>query len=394
MTKHKILIGIPYHTGMTARFHLSVINLGHYLYTHGWETDIYYSEGTILSSQRNKAASRAVEEGSDLFFLDTDMTFTPQDALKVMAIEGDIVGGLYYARRYPYQPLVYCEDLVEVNGKFRALSLPDMPSGPFKCEGLGCGFLYIRHSTLEKIFAEHPHPFNYMDTMLGEQLGEDLAFFHRVNKMGLTVICDPTVDVGHLSDIIVKKHDHILALQKDFHYCNPISGWMTVREQNWLFETAQNMESIVELGSWKGKSTHALCCGCPGLVTAVDHFMGSEHEREGPHREAVEKDVYEQFMSNVGRRFANLAVLRASSEEAAEKYSSRGFTTDMVFIDAGHEYDEVKKDLELWDPIATKLISGHDYTNFIGVQQAVNEKYERSKVNVFESIWYVKRDES
>lgn len=60
-----------------------------------------------------------------------------------------------------------------------------------------------------------------------------------------------------------------------------IQGWMTVEELNWLLETGKAMESIVEVGSWKGRSTFAQCSsGCP-RVYAVDHFKGSsEHQQE------------------------------------------------------------------------------------------------------------------
>ena len=53
---------------------------------------------------------------------------------------------------------------------------------------------------------------------------------------------------------------------------------------------------------------------------------------------------------------------------------------DFVFIDAQHDYDSVKKDIEIWTPKLKPggLLSGHDYQpNFKGVIQAVDEAVGR-----------------
>ena len=56
-------------------------------------------------------------------------------------------------------------------------------------------------------------------------------------------------------------------------YTNDIEGWMEQTELEWLYSIASEMESIVEIGSWKGRSIHALCTRCKGTVTAIDLFM-------------------------------------------------------------------------------------------------------------------------
>jgi len=197
------------------------------------------------------------------------------------------------------------------------------------------------------------------------------------------MICVPDVDLGHISTRIITRQEHLMAIQRDYHYCNDIEGWMNVREMNWLHDKAKEMKSIVEIGSWKGKSTHALCCGCPGTVTAVDHFEGSVQEREGAHKEAEVKDIYQEFKANTAC-FRNLNTLRMGSLEVAEEWDE----SDMVFIDGGHSYEEVKADIKAWLPKTKKLICGHDYTNFVGVQQAVNEIFGMDGVKIFESIWF------
>ena len=136
-----------------------------------------------------------------------------------------------------------------------------------------------------------------------------------------------------------------------------IQGWMADDCMTWLYDTAQTMTSVVEVGSWRGRSTHALLSGCPGPVFAVDHFKGNPYELDGPHKDAVTQDIFSQFWGNVGQ-FPNLVVFRMPSVEAAQYFAPR--SVDMVFIDGDHRRDAVTADIEAWRPACRKLICGHD----------------------------------
>jgi len=141
-------------------------------------------------------------------------------------------------------------------------------------------------------------------------------------------------------------------------YVTPnIQGWMDESCMQWLYEQAQTMKSIVEVGSWRGRSTHALLSGCPGPVFAVDHFQGNPDERNGAHIDAVTQDIFAQFWANVGS-FKNLVVLRMPSVEAAQYFAPA--SVDMVFIDGCHVYNDVLADLTAWRPKCRRLLCGHD----------------------------------
>lgn len=159
---------------------------------------------------------------------------------------------------------------------------------------------------------------------------------------------------------------------------NKIEGWMSWGELDWLYNHAKAVSSVVEVGSWMGRSTHALLSGCRGIVYSVDHFLGSADPMDTGNR-----DVYPDFIRNVGH-FKNLRVVRKYSLDAAKDFEDN--SVDMVFIDAGHQYHEVKADIEAWLPKATKIISGHDY-NWPSVAQAVDEKL--GKIELYESIWWL-----
>jgi len=147
-----------------------------------------------------------------------------------------------------------------------------------------------------------------------------------------------------------------------------IDGWMSTGALEWLYETAQKMNSIVEIGCWKGKSTHALLSGCKGPVFAVDHFKGNPEERTSAHKEAALCDIGEQFKKNVGH-FKNLVLMRMESTEAAKYFALD--SVDMVFIDGSHEVEAVMADVAAWLPKCRRLMCGHD-SGYSGVQGALD----------------------
>jgi len=136
-----------------------------------------------------------------------------------------------------------------------------------------------------------------------------------------------------------------------------IPGWMGLEELVWLYEKAKKMDSIVEVGCWMGRSTHALLSGCNGTVYAVDHFKGSPSEIDGAHSAAKTQDIHAMFLKNM-EGFANLSVLRMDGKEAAGQFGEK--SVDMVFLDADHAYPAVKEIMEAWLPKCRKLLCGHD----------------------------------
>lgn len=168
-----------------------------------------------------------------------------------------------------------------------------------------------------------------------------------------------------------------------------IFGFMEPEELEWLYEVSKRMDSIVEIGSYKGKSTYVLCAGCPGKVYAVDFFScgGMWPDPDGS------IDTWPAFEANVGH-FPNLCPVRMTSGEAATFGPVPGMV-DMVFLDGCHEKTAVLHDLALWTPRTQKLICGHDLnheakTDTPGVGEALSEFFGMEKVARGPgSIWYV-----
>ena len=168
-------------------------------------------------------------------------------------------------------------------------------------------------------------------------------------------------------------------------YTNSIPGWISETDLQFLYDKAQEMESIVEIGSWLGRSTHALLSGCSGLVNAVDNWQGITDSTQNCTKEyADEHDVYNQFLRNL-LNVGHLNVYKMSSKEASVFFEDKSI--DMVFIDGDHIYEAVKQDIKLWLPKTKKLICGHDYlTKWQGVVKAVNSLI--GDVKTVDAIWY------
>jgi hypothetical protein len=175
-------------------------------------------------------------------------------------------------------------------------------------------------------------------------------------------------------------------MENNIYEGNNIQGWMTPEELQFLYMTAKGVNSVLEIGSWRGRSTHALLSGCKGRVTAVDHFKGSAQSGDATNWLAKESDIYKEFMDNVGN-FSNLRVIKASSKGAREILKEEVF--DMIFIDGEHSYEAVKEDIALWKDKAKVILCGHDYCSaWIPVQQAVDESIVKD--GVVGSIWFKK----
>ena len=114
-------------------------------------------------------------------------------------------------------------------------------------------------------------------------------------------------------------------------------------------------------------------------------YLAVELENQGA---ATKIDLVDIFSGGSQRVLDNLKpvlhridrVLACNSWDAARFYDDG--SVDCVFIDADHQYDSVKKDIEAWRPKVRKdgFLSGHDYVEYshpngfnFGVIQAVKE---------------------
>jgi len=163
-----------------------------------------------------------------------------------------------------------------------------------------------------------------------------------------------------------------------------IQGWFTFedvyREQ---LKRMKGHESVmVEVGSWMGQST-AFAADLikynklPVKFYAVDTWEGSPNEKH--HQQVVAQnggsifDIWQENMVRCGVQDF-VTPIKKPSVEAAQDFADGSI--DFVFIDAAHDYDSVKSDIQSWlcKVKGGGCIGGHDI-NELGVRKAVVEQF-------------------
>ncbi len=180
-----------------------------------------------------------------------------------------------------------------------------------------------------------------------------------------------------------------------------IDGWMSEKELTWLAEQAQDRNIIFEVGVFCGRTTRALADNTNGTVFAIDPFdtswmESSEVERIDPeaYKLALSKGQYiDEFMTNLldYSITGKVRIIKKMFENFISYH-----TPDMIFIDANHSYECVKKDILhalLLASASGTLLCGHDYDAlYPGVKRAVDELLPNIKTVSDTSIWYVDFD--
>ncbi|NJN71837.1 MAG: class I SAM-dependent methyltransferase [Limnothrix sp. RL_2_0] len=123
-----------------------------------------------------------------------------------------------------------------------------------------------------------------------------------------------------------------------------IQGFIIPCEAVKLFELAacikKNNSLIVEIGSWKGKSTFCLALGLMnGHIAAIDGFncMGDQESSKVYSEAKGNISLLEQFKSNMSRLKVSqkIIVCQGNSQDFINDFSS----IDLLFIDGDHSID-------------------------------------------------------
>jgi predicted O-methyltransferase YrrM len=164
-----------------------------------------------------------------------------------------------------------------------------------------------------------------------------------------------------------------------------IDGWLDDMQGyvlSLMAEQGPGVGEIVEIGSFKGKSTCWLAYGAKSAgrekVTAIDPFTGSP---EHLHGEVLSDPDLEELGSTLPIFEENLRKLNlfdyvvpivALSAAAAAVWNR---PIRLLFIDGDHSYEGAKQDFELWSPhvVPGGLIALHDIGHWEGVTRFYRE---------------------
>ena len=158
-----------------------------------------------------------------------------------------------------------------------------------------------------------------------------------------------------------------------------IQGWFNCPElYDEVVSKAGLTGQFVEIGCWKGKSSAYMAekiynSGKNITFYCVDTWEGTvtedHHQKDAA---VIEGKLFDVFRKNMSVFDDMYIPLRMTSLKAADMFMDQWF--DFVYIDASHEYQDVKDDINAWLPKVKKggIIAGDDY-NSPQVQQAVHE---------------------
>jgi predicted O-methyltransferase YrrM len=160
-----------------------------------------------------------------------------------------------------------------------------------------------------------------------------------------------------------------------------VTGWMKPTELIQLGIWASGRQTILEVGSYHGRSTIAMLDNSDAHIWCVDSWNTG----------AVFGKDYDLFLANTERYSDRLTVLRGEGTDMLNQLQQEGMTFDMALIDDGHAYELARADIIGCLPllVAGGLICGHDFNGaWPGVIRAVRELVPGYKVMKGTSLWW------
>ena len=197
----------------------------------------------------------------------------------------------------------------------------------------------------------------------------------------------PTLIVPNSGKVHKKRYEQALS----------ITGYMQPKQLEWLSMVAQQCKVIVEVGSWKGRST-TMISGFTRKVFCVDTWKGSEQQATSTkvdltHTEVQEKGsetIFNEFKHNLKEDIdsGSVVIIRESSLTAFNTLKEMGIMADMVFIDGSHFSPIVDQDIQNYRQFVRSggIFCGHDST-WADVRRALN-KYVPGWKRGPGSIWW------
>jgi predicted O-methyltransferase YrrM len=177
-----------------------------------------------------------------------------------------------------------------------------------------------------------------------------------------------------LTSLLMRVQQRISPVEREFRRCWPlidaVEGFLISPDQErWLFKAAKSLPDhavILEIGSFKGRSTCCLAFGCRGSrkhVFAVDTFEGNEKDfRAGV---LFDTNYYSVLKGNIERNGLTeyVTTVTGTSADVGKTWNT---PIHLLFIDGGHEYEDVLADFQTFFPhvVPGGMVAFHDVHNF------------------------------
>lgn len=298
-----MLIGTPVtEGGLKAEYVESLARSMAVLEAEGIKADIAVLAGNChVDDSRNHLIQKFLDSGCDqLVFIDADLSFRPDDLVKLIRFDREVVAGIYPKKRddveYPVK-LLPGEQWSDKDGLIEVAAVPT-------------GFLKLTREAVEKLtenctwFQAQPNlrlpELFYRGIVDGERVSGDYMFCRQWVAQGGKIYADPEMFFGHIGEsrwagslgrYLLESNDLLIPQclaeirgRKDtlqtYHRLREVWGNPYTASAEYLYtavQMAREADSVLELGS--GLST--LCLGAVGPVTSLeDDPVWYEHTRK------------------------------------------------------------------------------------------------------------------
>ena len=169
-----------------------------------FQIDTLSNESNVNRARNSCAAKFLAGDATHLMFVDADIQFNPQDIVKLVAHDKDIVGGIYPQKTLPPKMVVNTLDNARTEGDLIEVGT------------LGTGFMLIKRGVFDCMIdagtqkytdsiglskAEDNHQYDFFNCTIdsqGRYLTEDWSFCRKWRELGGTIWADTTIALAHV----------------------------------------------------------------------------------------------------------------------------------------------------------------------------------------------------
>jgi len=169
----------------------------------GWQEAYVQELGCpYISAARATMTRKALDAEADVIvYLDYDLSWRPEDLLRLLETQGDVVAGLYRFKKEPEEYMGVLQTDAEGYPRVRS-------DGAIAAEKVPAGFLKVTSAAIGRFMRAYPHLvygvpyrpavdlFNH-GAIDGTWYGEDYAFCKRWRECGGDLWVVPNLDIAH-----------------------------------------------------------------------------------------------------------------------------------------------------------------------------------------------------
>jgi GT2 family glycosyltransferase len=171
---------------------------------HNLQVSYAYS-GPLIARSRNYLFERFLESDKDYFLsVDTDMVFEPHHLDNLLALDKDIVSGLYYGldrNTWDSFPVALRR---KPDGSWPPIPKEDLDLGLQRVDAVGMGFALVKREVVETLGADTRRARPFGEIVVDDRVfGEDTTFCYRAAEAGFEIWLDPETRLGHKKSFVI-----------------------------------------------------------------------------------------------------------------------------------------------------------------------------------------------